>query len=109
MPKAFPLLALSLAAYALLDWLDRAADTLPWYDRDLFPVNLVSGDVWRVTNGQLFILTSLALLFVELLRSTRVIDASNVNHALSSVLSGGSLRQPRRSTGPASACLPHCL
>ena len=52
---------------------------------------MVSGDVWVVSWGDLFLLVSMGLLFVELLRSTKTGSESIMNHALSVVVFVASL------------------
>jgi hypothetical protein len=76
---SFPLLAVSLALYALAD-LMAGHD---WYQHHWFSVQLMSGDIWQITGGDTFLGLSMILLFVELVRSTRAGGDSLVNHALS--------------------------
>ena len=82
MLQSFPLLGLSLVIYAALD-LTVTPDTTPWYDLESVTVHLMSGDLWKISGGNLFIGLSMILLFVELLRATRHNRASIMNHALS--------------------------
>lgn len=82
MLQRFPLLALSLVAYWVLQVL--TADRFePWYLSQAYSVGLLSGDTWRVNGGELFVGVSTILLFIEITRSTRVGTASITNHALS--------------------------
>lgn len=83
----FPLLAISLIVFAILT-LTGAVGTAaaPWYDIMFVELPMVSGDTWNVTWGDLFLLASMGLLFVELLRSTRTGSESIMNHALSVVV-----------------------
>jgi hypothetical protein len=85
MLQTFPLLALSLIVYALLG-LTGGDPTMPWYDREAFTILMISGDIWKISGGHLFISFSMVLLFFELLRSTRGGRASIWNHALSVVV-----------------------
>src|ERR1700753_1934972 len=89
MLQMFPLLAFSLVVYAALGAATSGA--LPWYDRSAFDVVLMSGDVWRITGGHLFISFSMLLLFFELVRSTRGGRASILNHAFSTMVFIGAL------------------
>lgn len=82
MRQSFPLLALSLAFFAVLG-LTTGADDPPWFEAEVFSVGLKSGDTWRATGGDLFLLFSLLLLLVEILRATRSDSSSILNHALS--------------------------
>jgi hypothetical protein len=46
----------------------------------------MSGDTWQVSGGDLFLMFSLVLLFIEVVRSTRSGGDSITNHALSAVV-----------------------
>jgi hypothetical protein len=80
--QSFPLLALSLLVYAVLSLFAGDAK-VPWYELEAVRVRLMSGDLWSISVGHLFITCSMALLFVELLRATQSGSASVTNHALS--------------------------
>ena len=82
MLQSFPLLAVSLLIYAALSLTLEPGQT-PWYDYEAVTINMVSGDVWRIAAGHVFIGFSLIMLFIELLRATRSSGASIMNHALS--------------------------
>ncbi len=85
--QMFPLLAISLVVFAVLT-LTGAAGTadLLWYERTFVELPMVSGDLWVVAWGDVFLVASMGLLFVELLRSTRTGSESIMNHALSVVV-----------------------
>ena len=87
MYQMFPLLAISLIVFAVLT-LTGAVGTadLAWYDVKFAELPMVSGDMWIVSWGDIFLLASMGLLFVELLRSTRTGSESIMNHALSVVV-----------------------
>ena len=87
MYQMFPLLAISLVVYAVLT-LTGAVGTvdLPWYNMTSVELPMVSGDTWHVSWGDVFLLASMGLLFVELLRSTKTGSESILNHALSVVV-----------------------
>lgn len=79
-----PLLALPLIAYnvlALFGYSDGGAWAAP-----LFSVGMISGGVWTVGAGDLFIVVSLVLLFGEILKATRFGSASVVDHMLSTAV-----------------------
>lgn len=82
MAQRFPLLGTSLAIYWALGFLTIGRFE-PWYQSNARSIALTSGDVWQITNGDVFLAFSMTLLFVELLRSTRSSNASITNHALS--------------------------
>ena len=79
-----PLLALPLLAYnlmALFGYSDGTAWAAP-----LFSFAMVSGGVWAVSAGDVFIVVSLLLLFGEILKATRFGSASVVDHMLSTAV-----------------------
>lgn len=82
--QMFPLLAISLVVYAILTLTGAAGAS--WYEVIFVQLPMVSGDVWEVTWGDIFLMISMALLFVELLRSTKTGSESIMNHALSVVV-----------------------
>lgn len=87
MYQMFPLLAISLIVYSILA-LTGAVGTAntEWYEVELVILKMVSGDEWKITWGDLFLVASMGLLFVELLRSTKTGSESIMNHALSVVV-----------------------
>ncbi len=87
MYQMFPLLAISMIVFAVLT-LTGAVGTeqMPWYNTLFIELPMVSGDKWLVTWGDVFLLASMGLLFVELLRSTKTGSESIMNHALSVVV-----------------------
>lgn len=87
MYQMFPLLAISLIVFAVLTLTGAVGTALvPWYDVTFIELPMVSEDIWIVTWGDVFLLASMALLFVELLRSTKTGSESIMNHALSVVV-----------------------
>jgi hypothetical protein len=78
----FPLLAFGLAFFSLVNFTNTDA-ARPWYNADVVRVPLMSGDLWHISGGHMFLLCSMALLFVELLRATGAGNAALVNHAFS--------------------------
>lgn len=84
MYQMFPLLAISLVVYAVLALTGAAGEF--WYDSTILELTMVSGEVWIVSAGDIFLLVSMGLLFVELLRSTKTGSESIMNHALSVVV-----------------------
>jgi hypothetical protein len=78
--RAFPFLALVVIAYnALVVFGSTSTGTVAG------EVRLPSGDLWSVSAGDVFIVTALAFLFVELV-SASARTVSIVNHALSLLL-----------------------
>lgn len=57
----------------------------PW-SNVLFSVSMISGGVWSMKLADLMLVIALALLFVELVKSTRTSNASVVDHLLSTLV-----------------------
>ncbi|MFN3958331.1 MAG: hypothetical protein ACK4NP_00300 [Parvularculaceae bacterium] len=82
--QVFPLLTISLIIYSVLTVTGMGgAQGAPWHEVVVVNLPMYSGDVWRVTWGTIFLLGSVGLLFVELVRATKVGTASITNHLLS--------------------------
>lgn len=82
-----PLLTISLVIYIVLTVTGvGAVGDVYWHAVPLIDLPLQSGDVWRVTWGDAFLVGSMGLLFVELIRATKTDANSIVNHGLSFVL-----------------------
>ncbi len=79
-----PLLALPLIVYNLMA-LFGFADGAAWMS-PLTTISMVSGGVWVLSVGDVFVLVSLLLLFGEILKSTRFGNASVVDHMLSTAV-----------------------
>ncbi len=56
------------------------------FDLQLFDLSMISGAEWTLTLGDLVIIITLILLFVELIKATRTGGSSIVDHALSTLL-----------------------
>ena len=82
MLQTFPLLAVTMVIYAVVSLVQGPA-TVPWYDLESFQLRLISGDTWRITAGDLFLVLSMVMLFIEILRATKSGSSSVMNHALS--------------------------
>ena len=82
----FPLLAVSVILFALMTLTGvGSSETVAWYDQTAMVLGLVN-DKWVVTFGDIFIMVSMGLLFVELLRATQTGTDSILNHAFSVVV-----------------------
>lgn len=66
---------------ATLDTISRTA-----FDRQIFSIGMISDANWTLTLGDLVIIITLILLFIELIKSTRTGGSSIVDHALSTLL-----------------------
>ena len=85
MLQTLPLLTISLAIFVMLS-LFTGEPAAPWYTLPSMHFELISGDVWSVSRGDVFLSFSMVLLFVEILRATRSGSASLMNHAFSVVV-----------------------
>ena len=83
--QSFPLLAITLGLFALLNVATDAARGV-WYTRELLRVDQMSGDVWSISWGDAFLGLSLFLLFVEIVRATNTTAPSILNHSLSALV-----------------------
>lgn len=93
---ALPLLAIPVVIYNIVILFGGAGDGgMAQADailRDpLFSVPMTSGASWNVGVGDMILFLSLALLFVELLKSTSSRKVAIINHALSMILFVGCL------------------
>ena len=91
--EMFPLLTVSFIIYTALTFIMQPrADALDpqqlvaWHDWEVATLPLYSGDHWRIEWGHLFIIASMGLLFIELVRATHTGTASITNHLLSFLL-----------------------
>jgi hypothetical protein len=92
---ALPLLALPVAIYNLIALTFagglKAADASPRLTQPLFSITMPSHVEWPVSLGDLVLVASLVVLFIELLKSTTSRTAAIINHSLSMVLFIGCL------------------
>ncbi len=88
MLRAFPLLFITIAFYALLTFgggMFAHHDMHTFVNREIFNVGLISTDRWSFTVSDLFLIVSLLLLFVEVVKATRTTTRELINHGLSMV------------------------
>lgn len=88
---AFPLLALVVLIYNLVAGASltgglHAVDASAQLSQQLFVIHMTSGALWPVSLGDLLLMASLVVLFIELLKSTTSRRVAIVNHSLSMVL-----------------------
>ncbi len=84
MVAAFPLILIAVALYNLAALGGWAGQTdMQQLLNQGFTVKLFSGDIWHISLGDMFLLLTLALLFVEVVRATATTRREIVNHALS--------------------------
>ena len=79
--RSIPLLVLALIAYNVIAF-GNAAEADIW-QREILAVPMLSGVTWRMLLGDAMILFGLALLFIEIVKSTGAGSAAILDHALS--------------------------
>ena len=94
----FPLLVIPVAIYNLIALpfggsgdpdsavIANASPILDLLNNPMLTMPMISGVNWAVTNGEMLILFSIALLFMEILKSTSTGTATIINHAISMIL-----------------------
>jgi len=82
----FPLLVVPFALYNMIAFLIGVG-----WNREIAHFAMMSGADWTLTPGDILIAFSILLLFVELLKSTRLSTRTIVDHLLSTVLFIGML------------------
>ncbi|MGE0233715.1 MAG: hypothetical protein AB7S46_18230, partial [Flavobacteriaceae bacterium] len=78
----FPLMLVPLVVYNLFSYAEQGFD----WRGEVFATTMVSGESWTMTYSDLMILLSLALLFLEVVKSTRIGAGSIVDHLLSTAV-----------------------
>ncbi|MEM0898675.1 MAG: hypothetical protein AAGI92_01850 [Pseudomonadota bacterium] len=76
----FPLLVISLIAYNVIVIFGGGVSAL---QGEVLSLTMMSGGNWQMTVGDLLIVSSLVLLFFEIMKSTRTSNASVLDHLLS--------------------------
>lgn len=74
-----PLMIIPLVVYNLQIFLGNANI----WPQNMFTVNMISGEAWTMTVGDLMVCAGLLLLFFEILKATRISATSIVDHLLS--------------------------
>jgi hypothetical protein len=77
----FPLLLIPFAIYNMIAFLFRTG-----FNDTLFSIPMMSGATLNVTTSDILLILSICLLFIEIVKATRVGMRSIVDHALSFVL-----------------------
>lgn len=97
--SVFPLLVIPVAIYNFMAFFAGGADPevanavganvaplAGQLNSGALTLSMISGVQWQLTNGDLLILIALALLFIEILKSTSTGTATIINHAVSMIL-----------------------
>ena len=86
----FPLLILVVIAFNVVVFTGGVAfgleDPQNAFDLTVANLSMMSGDIWRLTLGNVFVIASLVLLFIEIAKATRTDSSSIINHSLSLVV-----------------------
>jgi hypothetical protein len=85
--RAFPMILIAVVLYNLVAFgggLASGGNVQSLLDQS-FSVPMFSGDLWKVTFGDLLLVAALALLFVEIIKAARNTHREILNHALSMV------------------------
>ena len=56
------------------------------FDTELFSLTMLSGNTWTFTLGNLILLITLVILFIEILKSTRTSKSAMLDHGLSIIV-----------------------
>ena len=65
---------------------NTVAPLLDQLDNVMFPIDMIANVTWELTGGDVLILLAVALLFMEILKSTSTGTATIMNHAVSMIL-----------------------
>lgn len=84
--RALPFLVLSFIAYNLIAFIGGGGDVLAILQKPIFGIPMLSGRKWMFAWGDLIILMTFLLLFIELVKSTYTSATSLVDHGLSMLL-----------------------
>ena len=82
----FPLLVIPFAVYNIIEFLLPGPTPGAFWTSVIASIPLASGEAWAMTVGDLMIALSILILFVELLKATRLSTRSIVDHLLSTLL-----------------------
>ena len=84
----FPLLIVPVVVYNLFVFTtpQGAASAAEIWTQPVFSLSMMSGTTWMLTMGDLLLLCSLILLFIEVLKATRTGASSIVDHLLSTAV-----------------------
>jgi uncharacterized membrane protein YkvI len=83
MLNAIPLMIVPFILYNLAMVGLMGSGGLPALHNDLFVLSMISGAMWSMSLGDLFIVVALVVLFFEILKATATVAGSLVNHMLS--------------------------
>jgi len=82
----FPLLVIPFAVYNIIEFLIPGPTPGAFWTNVIANIPLASGEKWAMTVGDLMIAISILILFIELLKATRLSTRSIMDHLLSTLL-----------------------
>jgi len=95
MLRVFPMILIAVLGYNLMVFGSGAAG-----QQDMtavlsqgFSVTVFSGDVWKVTLGDIFLIGTLGLLFAEIIKATGTTHREIINHGLSMLTFVGAMAE----------------
>ena len=80
--RALPLIVIAFVLYNAVALLG-SADPVETLGKQIFSIPMISGGSWKFSWGDLILLLTMLLLFIELLKSTYTSTASLLDHGLS--------------------------
>ncbi len=83
--KALPLIVISFILYNAIVLLDRGGDAAAFLATKVLPLPLMTGILW-LNWGDLIVLLTMGLLFIELMKATHTSSASLLDHGLSMIV-----------------------
>lgn len=83
MLSLIPLMVIPLIAYNVLVLAGAGTAAL---GGEIMRINMLSGGVWTMTNGDMLVAAALLVLFIEILKATRTSNASVLDHLLSTLV-----------------------
>ena len=85
--SAFPMILVAVILYNLVAFGGGVAGhgDMQTILEHSFQIQMFSGDVWRITVGDLFVALALALLFIETIKAARSTQREILNHAFSMI------------------------
>ncbi len=90
--QMFPLLGASMIIYAVLTLAGvSAADGTLWHAATIISLPIASGDQWIIRGGDIFLIASMGVLFLEIIRTTNTSKEALVNNLLSFLLTFGAI------------------
>lgn len=82
--RAFPMILIAVLLYTGTVFIGSASGhDIGTLLAQSFTIHMFSGDLWKITLGDLFMALALVFLFIETIKATRTTQREIINHALS--------------------------